>query len=559
MFSDIFTTLPFACALFVALFGVFVLVKGKGSVMNQLLFGFCLSMFFWMFGTFMMFYHGAQDVATAIFWDRFVYIGVIFMPPLMHHFSIFFSKITGQKKTLVLNYGVAILFLLISRSPLFVDGLYVYSWGAHSQAQIFHHVFLLYFFIGTGLFFFNLYGLYKKVRTKKKSQQIVLVFLAFAVVIFGGGSAFLYAYGIDTHFPFAYFSGFVFPVLLFYAVSKYNFLDVRVIATEMLVGVTLFVFTLDVFLSKSVLEIVLRTIMVCFIAIISALLIKSVYGQIQKKEQVARLAKSLEKANMRLRVLDRQKTEFLSIAAHQLRTPLSIIKGYLELIKDQAYGKVEKKLAHVLTDMEESNERLVKLVDEFLNISHIEQGRTKYLFEETDMNHIISSVVDEIEDKAKKKKIKIHWKPKKNIGLVYVDEDKIRNVIFNFVDNGIKYTMKGGVTITFTQKDDGVVIRIKDTGIGFDKQDEASLFTKFYRGKNVEGVNVNGTGLGIYVCRQFVSAHGGYVWGKSFGPEKGSEFGFWIPKKRTHAHSVTEQRTIAKEQKIVNQYSTRKK
>ena len=96
MFSDIFTTLPFACALFVALFGVFVLVKGKGSVMNQLLFGFCLSMFFWMFGTFMMFYHGAQDVATAIFWDRFVYIGVIFMPPLMHHFSIFFSKITGQ-------------------------------------------------------------------------------------------------------------------------------------------------------------------------------------------------------------------------------------------------------------------------------------------------------------------------------------------------------------------------------------------------------------------------------------------------------------------------------
>ena len=182
MFSDIFTTLPFACALFVALFGVFVLVKGKGSVMNQLLFGFCLSMFFWMFGTFMMFYHGAQDVATAIFWDRFVYIGVIFMPPLMHHFSIFFSKITGQKKTLVLNYGVAILFLLISRSPLFVDGLYVYSWGAHSQAQIFHHVFLLYFFIGTGLFFFNLYGLYKKVRTKKKSQQIVLVFLAFAEI-----------------------------------------------------------------------------------------------------------------------------------------------------------------------------------------------------------------------------------------------------------------------------------------------------------------------------------------------------------------------------------------
>ncbi|MBH41154.1 MAG: hypothetical protein CL685_00380 [Candidatus Magasanikbacteria bacterium] len=558
LFANLVTILPLACAIFVLIFGFFVVAKNISVRVNQLLFGFCLSMFFWMFGTFMMFYLGGENTQASIFWDRFVYIGVVFMPPLMHHFSIVFTRIQRQKIILRINYFLSFLFLVASRTPYFVDELFVYNWGVHTQAKILHHFFLLYFFIGTGLFFFNILKYIKKIRTKHQRKQVALVCIAFAAVIFGGGSAFLYAYGIDTHFPFAYLSGFIFPVILFYAVSKYNFLDIRVIVTEILVGATIFVLIVDIFLSKSIYEVSFRTAMVFLITLIGGSLIKSVYGQIQKKEQVSRLAKSLEKANIRLRVLDRQKTEFLSIAAHQLRTPLSIIKGYLELIKDGAYGKVEKKLTHVLTDMEESNERLVKLVDEFLNISHIEQGRTKYHFEEVDVNHIIASVVEEMADKAKKKKIKINWKSKKNIGLVYVDEDKLRNVIFNFLDNGIKYTEKGSVTITFTQKDNGVIVRIKDTGIGFDKQDEASLFTKFYRGKNVEGINVNGTGLGVYVCRQFVSAHGGYVWGKSMGPGTGSEFGFWIPKKRTHAHKITEERTVKDEQTVVNQYKHKK-
>ncbi len=263
----------------------------------------------------------------------------------------------------------------------------------------------------------------------------------------------------------------------------------------------------------------------------------------------------LKRANSRLQILDRQKTEFLSIASHQLRTPLSIIKGYIELISDGAYGHVSKKLDAVLKDMADSNERLVKLVDDFLNISRIEQGRTKYSFKEQSIAPIIQSVVDELLQRAEQANIKISWKGTKKGKKVYIDDDKIRHIIFNYVDNAIKYSEKGTIKILVDEENDGINVRVVDEGFGFGPEDEAAFFQKFYRGKNVEGTNVNGTGLGIYVCRQFVEAHGGHVWAHSPGLGKGSEFGFWIPMQKTKTHQMIEKMSSTEKQQIVNQYA----
>lgn len=243
----------------------------------------------------------------------------------------------------------------------------------------------------------------------------------------------------------------------------------------------------------------------------------------------ANLTHSIERANLRLQELDRQKTEFLSIASHQLRTPLSIIKGYIELIKDGAYGKTTTKMVKTLDEMDQSNERLVKLVDEFLNISRIEQGRTKFDFKPENLNEIISSVVKELKEKADEKCRQIVWTPPPPDCQANVDEEKIRNVVFNYIDNALKYSDCGEVKVFLESEDDGWNVRVCDNGLGFGKVDGANFFQKFYRGENVKGANVNGTGLGLYVCRKFIEAHNGKVWAKSGGLGKGSEFGFWIP------------------------------
>ncbi|PLX28238.1 hypothetical protein C0581_03010, partial [Candidatus Parcubacteria bacterium] len=395
------------------------------------------------------------------------------------------------------------------------------------------HVFLGYFFLGTGIFFYNMYGFYRKAKEKIVRIQTTYTFLSFAIVIFIGGSAYLHAYGVDTRFPFAYFSGIIFPVVLFYAVTRHHLLGARVVGAEVLAGIANFVLIAEIFLAKSITELLIRIFFALVIGLISVLFIMAVRKEIRRREEVTQLAHSLEKANLRLQELDHQKTEFLSIASHQLRTPLSILKGYIELIEDGAYGKAPKKMKEVLGDMDESNERLVKLVDEFLNITRIEQGRTKFVFEKNNLNELISSVVKELTEKADEKKMKISWKPSNTIGTdIIFDEDKIRHVVFNYIDNAIKYSKKGTVKVSIEKEDNGVTVRVKDSGLGFNKEDQVSFFQKFYRGKNVQGTNVNGTGLGIYVCRKFIEKHKGHVWAHSRGIGKGSEFGFWISGKR---------------------------
>ena len=202
MYTNVFTILPLTCAIFVFFFGLFVLYQDHKSPMNRLMFGFCMTMFLWMFGTFMMFATRLSDPARSVFWDRFVYAGVVFMPPFMHHFSLLFTGRKNQRKLLWINYLLAFFFLLISRTSYFVDGLYVYSWGAHTKAQLWHHIFLGYFFVGTGIFFYNIATYARGLKDEILILQARYAFMAFAIVIFMGGSAYLYAYGIDTKFPF---------------------------------------------------------------------------------------------------------------------------------------------------------------------------------------------------------------------------------------------------------------------------------------------------------------------------------------------------------------------
>lgn len=321
----------------------------------------------------------------------------------------------------------------------------------------------------------------------------------------------------------------IFLILTSISIIKYRLFNIKVIATEAIMTILVLILLFEGLTSGSINMILFKTTFAIVVGIMGIFIVRSVKREIEQKEKVVKLAEALEKANLQLQVLDKQKTEFLSIASHQLRTPMSIIKGYIELIQDGAYGKVTKKTFDVLADMDETNERLVKLIDEFLDISRIEQGRTKFVFGMHDMNELIDSVVKEMTQRATDKGLKIQWKHSKTKNEVCMDDEKVRHVVFNFIDNAIKYSEKGTIKVSVEKVAKGYNVRVKDNGIGFDKVDEANFFQKFYRGKNVKTTNVGGTGLGIYVTKKFMEKHDGTVWAKSEGLGKGGEFGFYIP------------------------------
>ncbi len=333
-------------------------------------------------------------------------------------------------------------------------------------------------------------------------------------------------------------SSVILMVFIAYAIFKYHLFNIKVIATQVLVGILVMVLLVEGFLSDSPSAIIFRVFFSGAVAAIGAFLVRSVQKEVRQREELSLLTESLQKANtdmhaanIRLEELDRQKNEFLSIASHQLRTPLSIFNGYIELLEEGAYGKVEKKTVEALTNMDETNQRLVSLVDEFLDITRIEQGRTKFVFAMDDLVKIVDSVVVELRHKIRGKSVSIEWMKPKDKFQAIIDEEKIRHVVFNFVDNAIKYSEHGTITVEIIAEKNGLAVHVRDQGLGFEEKDRVNFFQKFYRGQNVEGINVNGTGLGLYVCNKFIEAHGGRVWATSEGLGKGSDFGFWIPLK----------------------------
>lgn len=336
-------------------------------------------------------------------------------------------------------------------------------------------------------------------------------------------------WNIVTFVPFALMFFFPFIACMAYAIIRHKFFDTKVIATEILVFFLSVAILFETLSATTLSSLFLRGIIFFLVLGIGILLIWSVRKEVQQRERVTELAKSLEQANSRLKELDQQKTDFLSIASHQLRTPLSIIKGYLELLHDGAYGRPTAQMIGIYDNLDQTNERLVKLVDDFLDVTRIEQGRVNFTFQPAQMKEIAESVTAELAKKAETKGVALSWEAKGAIPAISMDADKIRHVMLNFADNALKYTPRGSVRIEIGVKDGGVSVCVRDMGVGFGKKDGNHFFEKFYRGENVKGLKVDGAGIGLYVCKKFVEAHGGRVWCHSVGIGKGSEFGFWIP------------------------------
>jgi len=235
----------------------------------------------------------------------------------------------------------------------------------------------------------------------------------------------------------------------------------------------------------------------------------------------------------REKMVERMKTEFVSLSAHQLRTPLSAIKWTLRMLLDGDLGEITKEQREFIEKTYQSNERMISLINELLDITRIEEGRYLYKPIFTDFEPIIQFVVNSYREEIERKKINFEiQKPKEKLPRLVVDVEKMRLAIQNLLDNAIRYTPPGGqIIISFKKKEKEIEFLVKDTGIGIPKDQQARVFTKFFRGGNVIRMETEGSGLGLFIAKNIVEAHGGKIWFESKEGE-GTTFYFSIPIRR---------------------------
>ncbi len=483
----------------------------------------------------------SKDAATALFWARALMYGAIFTSVSYFHLVLVYlglDKRSLYRIILVAFYAVTALFLVANTTPYFVASvgpqLFFKFWPAPG---LLYTPFLVMFAIQVGFASILLLRAYRHASGIERKQNMLLLvglFLAFV----GGSTNYFLWYKIPIP-PYGNILVSVYVVLTAYAILKYHLLDMKIIATEIFTAMIVMIFSAEVFLSKSILEGVLRAIGLSVVIFFCVLLVRSVRTEVKRREEMERLSEELEIAYDKLKEVDQAKTDFLSLASHQLRSPLTVIKVGLGALLDGVFGQVRVvKQRDAMKTIITSADRLVNLIGEYLDISRIELGRMEYNFVPGDLSTLVTALVGEYTQRAEVKGLQLTCKAGKELPKISFDSDKMRQVITNLIDNAIKYTPAGTISVSCVveaiEGRTSVVVAVSDSGRGLSKEDMGLIFQKFKRasGKSMrmrDGEPVEGSGLGLYVAKMFVEAHKGKIWAESKGLGKGTVFKLAIP------------------------------
>lgn len=312
-----------------------------------------------------------------------------------------------------------------------------------------------------------------------------------------------------------------------YAIVKRELFGIRTVLAKIFVGAIGLLLAIDIvgFTEHDALQVFKGIVLLLFLYF-GYLLVRSVHREIGQRKELERIAEELRRS-------DEAKTEFISIVSHQLRTPLNAIEGYLTLLLEGAYGKLDPQKRNPVERLYRSNERLIHLVNDLLSVSRIQMGRIELEIAEVDLCNVVKSLVEEFSMAADEKGIELNARcADGGVPLVSGDVQKLRDSILNLVDNAIRYTNEGGVEVSVEREAEAVIVKVSDTGAGLEEADAKALFESFQRGDVGRRRWTEGTGLGLYIAQQFVELHEGKIWAESAGKGKGSTFFIRLPLQR---------------------------
>lgn len=207
------------------------------------------------------------------------------------------------------------------------------------------------------------------------------------------------------------------------------------------------------------------------------------------------------------------KSDFVTLASHQLRTPLSGIKWYTEILLSEKHDSLTDRQKKYLKEVYRSNERAISLVNDLLDVSRIQEGHIHLELRAVRIEKVIQEIIDSFESIIQANKVDVNFEVKHGpLPPVTTDSEKLRRVIINLLSNSVKYTPSGGeINIVLEQKDDELQISIRDTGVGIPEEEKEKIFEKFFRGQQVIKIAPDGTGLGLYIAKSLIQAMGGEI------------------------------------------------
>jgi len=509
--------------------GIVVFLKNKKSWLNRSFGIFSLGATIWIFSAYLS--DLPQLSNFSLFLNRLIFAGLSLMLLGFCHFCFLFSEekhISKLFEVFLYLTGTFLVFLSLF-SPLIIKEVVFKTWGTDFIIGPLFYFFIVFSLIsisGAGKIFLK----YRKATGSKKDQIRYLILGMFLFVSINIFVHLILPIIIRSRefYQIGNYSTLFFVGFTAYAIISKKLFNIKIALTELLVGLIAIILLVQTLISQTLFLRIINFSVFLLYCFFGYLLIRSILKEIELREQ-------LEAANKELKRLDEAKTEFLSIASHQLRTPLTAIKGYLGMIEEGIYGEVPEKVKEILHKVNDSNERLIRLVNSLLDISRLELGRMQFDIEKVDIEEMLENIIDEFHVAARKKGLKLVFEhPKEKLPEVKIDPLKMRQVFLNLVDNAIKYTYQGEVIVKAELKDHGrerIRISVSDTGMGIARKEINEIFKIYRRGTGVR-LFPEGSGVGLYVAKKLIEAHKGRIWAESKGKGRGSTFYVEIPVKK---------------------------
>lgn len=524
--SDLFNKIALLLIDLFAIWLIFRVITSDSKSRTNQLFSLTAAFFlFWVNGGYFFAFSGNPE--TSLILGRIILGGVVISFTLLYFFLIYFPS--KEKVYPVINYFVVFLAIVFSVLAIFTDfvvvGTNVTKWGMDpvygpfGKFSYYAAIVLLMFFAG--------FQMYKKYPSLTRGQKTKVQYFFIGIVIF-----LLMNLIFNVILPvlrdsiqFWQFGNYAAIFLLgftAYAIVERKLLNSKVIATEALTVVIVVILLSKIIVDQTTAERIVDTFVFVAIIIFGIFLIRSVNREVRQRRQLQVLTRELRR-------MGEQKDEFISMAAHELRAPMTAIKGYLSMIMEGDAGKVSGTVADYLNDAIGGSDRMIRLVNNMLNVSRIEEGRMVFQAGTVNLMVVANSVANEFREEAQRKNLGINVVAPNDLkDRVFVDQDRIYEVVGNLVSNAVKYTDHGSITINMLNPNEATVrLEVIDTGTGISSEEQKKLFQKFERAESSIGKTV-GTGLGLYISKLLVEKFGGKI-GLVSIPGKGSNFWFDLP------------------------------
>ena len=508
----------------------FVVYKNKPGSATNISYGLLsLVISVWLIANFTSLH--PRFLNLSLFWIR---LSIFLAMPLSSMFYVFArvlpqDQLSISKKSILLIILINIFVMGLNISPYAFTGIEVIDGSPKPISGPGLWPFAVF---STGFIIFAIYELIKKLRTSKKEEARITGAVLFGILLMMSliiGTVFVPVALYQNSFfvPFIPLYTLIFLGITAYAIVRYHLFNIKVITTEALTLSIWVILMAKVFAADTLGQKITDSVVLAVVFIFGILLMKTVRKEVEQREKLEVLTKKLEDANEKLKELDHLKSEFLSFASHQIKAPLAAIKGFSTLIGDGTYGPVSDKVVEAAYKIRDSVDRMTQLVSDSLNIRKIEEGRMEYKFEKINAAQVAHDIFEELKMLAQRKKLDFNFEAHPGGGWISGDTQAIRQIFQNLIENAIKYTDTGFVSVKTESSGGQFFFSVTDSGHGISRELLPHLFEEFRREEGVK--KIEGTGLGLFIAHEIARAHQGEIWAESDGSGKGSKFLVKIP------------------------------